>query len=298
MFKDDIPNYQNLSNTAHAYYASIPSAFWNQLYELFRYPEYKTSQRKWIIEQCAAYVSFQTTAGWKEENLQSDARDIVRLLQETVSQGNLNILFDCLKHFLTPPTFTVQDLNQFLQKNQIGYIYDDKNEKWSTSHMGEKKIFISHAYLDKEYVKAFVEFLEDIGMKKEQIFCSSVHEYGIPLGCDIYEYLRSQFFEYDTRVIYMLSSNYYNSVACLHEMGASWILKKDYTTILLPGFEYKEIKGAINAGRIALKLDNEEAFDRLAELAKTFLDQFSLPPMEERIYKRYVREFLKKCEHI
>lgn len=55
----------------------------------------------------------------------------------------------------------------------------------------------------------------------------------------------------------MLSKNYYESTACLNEMGATWILHKQYQTILLPGFEFKEIEGAINPRSISFKLDDK-----------------------------------------
>nr|WP_187307761.1 hypothetical protein [Ruminococcus sp. AF46-10NS] len=50
----------------------------------------------------------------------------------------------------------------------------------------------------------------------------------------------------------MLSDNYYSSVACLNEMGATWVLKKEYRSILLPGLIQK-IEGAINPNKIANK---------------------------------------------
>ena len=119
------------------------------------------------------------------------------------------------------------------------------------------KIFISHASKDKNYVSCIVKLLEFIGLRQEQLFCSSVPGYGIPLDEDIYDYLRQQFQEYNLHVILVFSDNYYQSVACMNEMGAAWVLRNDYTTILLPGFEFKKIEGAINPRKIALKLDGD-----------------------------------------
>ena len=47
----------------------------------------------------------------------------------------------------------------------------------------------------------------------------------------------------------------------MNEMGAAWVLKNDYTTILLPGFEFNEIKGAINPRQIGL--GNQQIIDRM-----------------------------------
>lgn len=124
-------------------------------------------------------------------------------------------------------------------------------------HKKALKVFISHSSQDKDYVSCIVDFLEDIGLTQEQLFCSSIPGYGIPLDEDIYDYLKQQFQEHNLHVILVLSDNYYQSVACMNEMGAAWILQNKYTTILLPGFEFKEIKGAINPRKIGLKLDGD-----------------------------------------
>lgn len=68
----------------------------------------------------------------------------------------------------------------------------------------------------------------------------------------------------------MLSRNYYNSPACLNEMGAAWVLKSDYTSVLLPGFNYQEIEGAVNPAKIGFKLDDKDELlkKRLGELIR------------------------------
>lgn len=155
------------------------------------------------------------------------------------------------------------------------------------------KIFISHSSKDKPYVEKIVEFLEDIGLGESQIFCSSVHGYGIPLSENIYDFLRGQFEDNNIHVIFVLSENYYQSVASLNEMGAAWVLRNRYTSILLPGFNYSEIAGAIDPRDIALKLDasDDEVNQRLLELDEMLSDEFHLSkialPKWERIRKRF-----------
>ncbi len=39
-------------------------------------------------------------------------------------------------------------------------------------------------------------------------------------------------------MIYHLSDNYYDSVACLNEMGAAWVVQNDYTVVGIPGFDH------------------------------------------------------------
>ena len=128
--------------------------------------------------------------------------------------------------------------------------------------MKKAKIFISHSSEDVKMVSRFVDLLADMGLTNEELFCSSVPDYGIPLNEDIYDYLASLFRNYDIYVIFMLSQNYYNSPACLNEMGAAWVLKSDYTSVLLPGFSYQEIEGAVNPNKIGFKLDCIKLFEK------------------------------------
>lgn len=108
------------------------------------------------------------------------------------------------------------------------------------------KIFISHSEKDIAYVSKFVELLEKIGVKQEHLFCSSVAGYQIPMSDndedDIYKYLREQFRDHELFVIYMLSKDYYKSAVCLNEMGAAWVLKTAYQSILLPKTDFSKVK--------------------------------------------------------
>jgi hypothetical protein len=145
------------------------------------------------------------------------------------------------------------------------------------------KIFISHSSADIEFVKPVVELLEDIGVRHKELFCSSVPGYGIPLGEDIYDYLRKQFDDYDLHVILFLSDNYYLSAACLNEMGAAWVLKNRNTIILAPGFEYQSIKGAVNPRQISMKLDtvDDEIKKNLGDLKDIIINDFNLSPLAD-----------------
>ena len=86
----------------------------------------------------------------------------------------------------------------------------------------------------------------------------------------------------------MLSKNYYESPACLNEMGAAWVLKSEYTSILLPRFEYKEIKGAVNPNKIGMKLDDEEELlkKRLGELKNLMSKEFAINVPDMRWEKK------------
>ena len=80
------------------------------------------------------------------------------------------------------------------------------------------KVFISHSAKDKRVVEALVDLLESLGFTSENLFCSSVVGYGIPISNDIFETLRALFSEHDLYVIFIHSPRYYSSAVSLNEM--------------------------------------------------------------------------------
>lgn len=123
----------------------------------------------------------------------------------------------------------------------------------------KKFLFISHSEKDGNLISDFVSLLYDMGLKDENIFCSSISTNGVPIKEDIYEYLRNLLDSNQIIPLFMLSENYYHSPACLNEMGAVWVKQKNYFTFLLPDFEFKQIRGAINPNKKAIKLESNSS---------------------------------------
>ena len=175
-----------------------------------------------------------------------------------------------------------------IEKNIDKYFPDEKSIESEATKAMKPKIFISHSSKDVKYVEPIVELLADIGMTNDNLFCSSIPDYGIPLNQDIYEYLSSLFSENELYVIFVLSSNYYGSPACLNEMGAVWVLKNEYTSILLPKFEYQEIDGVVNPNKIGMKLDDDDELlkKRLGELKNIISEKFGISVPDMRWEKK------------
>lgn len=180
-------------------------------------------------------------------------------------------------------------------KSSLNIIVQNTDRYYSESSskgdftMKKPMLFISHASADIKYVQPLVELLADIGLNNETMFCSSVPDYHIPMDNDIYDYLKSLFDNYDLHVVFMLSDNYYKSAACLNEMGASWVLRKRYSTVLLPKFDFSAIKGAVNPTQISLKLDNDNIDElkvRLGELKDIISNEFGISVPSNRWEKK------------
>lgn len=145
-------------------------------------------------------------------------------------------------------------------------------------------LFISHSSNDETIVEALVSMLQKIGFNKTNLFCSTVEGYGIEEGADIYETLRNKFTESKIYVVFVLSKDYYNSPACLNEMGAAWVLQSEYSTIVVPGFDIPDIKGAINPRKLAIVLsDNKHIRSSLNKFRERLLDLFNLPSLNDDI---------------
>ena len=123
------------------------------------------------------------------------------------------------------------------------------------------KIFISHSSKNKDYGNVLVELLRGVGVKEDEIIFTSNNAYGIPIGQNIYNWLKSQIAE-KPFVIYLLSKEYYESIACLNEMGAAWIIENEHAMLFTPNFDLssKEFQnGAIDPREIGFYIDDEES---------------------------------------
>ena len=173
----------------------------------------------------------------------------------------------------------------------------------STINQTEKKVhklFISHSSADKEYMTALVDLLEGIGISSDSLVCSSVPGYGIPLGNDIYDWLRDRFVKDDLRVLFALSQNYYGSPACLNEMGAAWITKPQVTLLLLPGFDFKDIKGCVNSREIGISMDSsdDELKNQLNVFKEILVEEHNLQTKPQIRWETHRDKFINTVREI
>ncbi len=163
----------------------------------------------------------------------------------------------------------------------------------------EKKIFISHATKDRGYVSAIVNLLESLGFREDDIICSSIPPYCIPLDNNVFDWLVDEFQHCDLHMIFALSNTYYSRPVCLNEMGAAWAMKHKWTAILLPGFGFSEIAGCIDPAQVSIKLDDEDCDTlnfRLGQLKDNLIAEFGLRTISSAFWEKKRNEFLKKIE--
>lgn len=202
-------------------------------------------------------------------------------------------LLDAIVTFINADIINLEGANTSIIKADV------MNLKSANTSIKPAKIFISHAENDQNVVKHFVDLLRKQGVKQEHLFCSSYQGFGIPLGEKIYDYLRSEFARYNLFVIFMLSNNYYSSPACLNEMGATWVNYNEYQQILLPGFNFDNVKGAIEPSKISFKLDDKENRKyRLTELKDSLLKILNIDMNDQSIWEHDRDAFLSEIDNL
>lgn len=166
--------------------------------------------------------------------------------------------------------------------------------------MRQKLVFISHSSNDKEYTKAFVDLLFDIGLNEDDIVCSSYPGVGIPLREKVYDWLVNKFQECDLHVFFFLSKNYYQSAASLNEMGAAWAMKQKWDGIVLPGFSFSDISGCIDPTQIGINFDGDldELKHRLGELKDDIVEEFGLRQISSTRWEKIRDSFITKIQEI
>lgn len=220
-----------------------------------------------------------------ERILPNGLKEYYKVLERGFYKGTLNV----------PDHYQTQV--EKIDKNEVDYITEKHMKK-----IKEKphKLFISHSSKDVDYMKSFVELLEDIGLPDGSIVCTSIPGHGIPGGAKIFDWLREQFIDCELRVVFALSNNYYSSPASLNEMGAAWIIKATDTLLLLPGFDFGSIQGCVDSRKIGIKLDAEESEVkfRLDELKDTLISEHSLPAITSARWERHRNSFIEKIKKI
>ena len=125
------------------------------------------------------------------------------------------------------------------------------------------KIFISHAHKDKPVADKFVKLLRlGCELTTNDIKYTSDSSTGIRTGQknfidDLLEGIRTS-----PVVIFLLSPNFYNSVFCVSELGATWGLDKEIYPILLPNFSMNTVQDTLQVTQKGY-IDDKKCLDDL-----------------------------------
>ncbi len=163
-------------------------------------------------------------------------------------------------------------------------------------------IFISHREVDKAQVDALIELLHAIGIPRllqngqPMIFCSSHPSAYIENGKMIDKEIMKQFHSnQNTFFILWYTNNYFESQACLNEMGAIWVMNKTYQEILIPGFERNKIGGLLPKTKISFYANEKP---RLNGFKKQIEEMFCLQPIDENVWEIARDKFIRTIQEL
>lgn len=201
-------------------------------------------------------------------------------------QNKKEALIEILNPINTDTLITMADdlENELPQKENIVL-------KQSELEYSLKKIFISHASIDKEVVEKIIDLLKVIGISDNQIFCTSFEGYGIELGEDFLERIKNEL-NSDVLVLFILSSNFYNSPVCLCEMGTTWMKTTQHIPILIPPLKFSDIKGVIPSSQ-SMMLDDKE---KLNSLKRKVENLFKIQSTDSSIWERKRDKILNEIQ--
>lgn len=153
------------------------------------------------------------------------------------------------------------------------------------------KIFISHAFKDKDIIDEFVDkFLRlSCGYEPSDIVYTSRQTTGVEPGDGIPFFIKDNIYTSDL-ILFMISTNYKKSEVCMNEMGAAWALDKQTVPILLPNISFNKI-GWLTSLNKAIKIDDSEGLDKLFIM----LSRDKTNAAEWNIQRK---KFLKFCSEI
>lgn len=184
--------------------------------------------------------------------------------------------------------------SELLLKDLVNEIDERPTIKFlKTASSKVSKIFISHSSKDRLIVGDVIDLLKSIGIRTNQIFCTSFEGYGIELGEDFLERIKKEL-SGEVLVIFILTNNYYASPISLCEMGATWVQTKDHIPIVVPPFSFDDIKGVIPNTQ-GLEITDKSRWNSL----KIKLDKkFEIEPTDYTVWEHERDKILRRIQQI
>lgn len=156
-----------------------------------------------------------------------------------------------------------------------------------------KRVFISHAAADKELVGELICLLEDMGVPSKQIFCTSYEGYGIRLGVDFLEAIKNELTD-DTLVLFVLTTNFFNSHMCQCELGAVWVKTIKHIAILVPPLNYNDLEYILR-NQQSMFINEKSKLDLLYEEIQEW---FQIAPLKASLWNLKQDRFEGAVENI
>jgi len=170
----------------------------------------------------------------------------------------------------------------------------------------KKKIFLSHAYKDKDIAIRIVDkiILPLFSIDKSDIFFTSRRDTGIKSSANWRNKIKQELIDCEI-FISLITPNYKKSEMCIGEVGAAWIQNKVIYSLILPPIKYENFSVIISdlQADILIKREDVKAFvESLAEdLGHLFKIEFKENIDKEKLISNFlksVKQYLRKSPNL
>lgn len=152
----------------------------------------------------------------------------------------------------------------------------------------QKPILISHASDDKALVEKFVDLLVDgIGVRRDDIFCTSLEQMGVPPGENFVSFIKSQI-QSPQLVLMVITPTYLRRTFCLCEMGACWALSLKGIPLIAEPVSFSDLGGVVSEVQVT-KLSDKS---RMTELRDSVVQEMNLEGKFSTVWERKRDEFI------
>lgn len=195
-------------------------------------------------------------------------------------EGTYSILKDRLKS-------CIETDNQPIPQNE--------KEKAASQKDKEPLVFISHAGYDGDIIDLFIDLIlkNTIGLKDENIVCTSFEKNTVSIGMDIPLYIKEKIAD-STVVISAVSQSYKESEVCMNEVGAAWALGKEPLQIVLPDADFDDLGWLLETRKAAQMMDS----DSLSLFVTTLCNILSMDVPSIATWNNYSRKFYEALSKI
>jgi hypothetical protein len=119
-FKDDNPNWKLYSNSVRNM-NTVPSMAFAELKGLIRKSSNDNRGLKDVLNGFAEIIPCEPTQNWGWNFLENDIAIYVDALKAKVNKGKFPVFMDCLAVLIDVGDLRLEDINEFLEDNNIGY---------------------------------------------------------------------------------------------------------------------------------------------------------------------------------
>lgn len=159
----------------------------------------------------------------------------------------------------------------------------------------EKKIFISHASIDKPIVQEFIDLIlhGSLSVGIDDIFSSTIEGTKIESGDDWRDSIKENLISAKITFI-IITPNYKESEVSLNEMGAAWVLSGKTLPVIVEPINYKTV-GVIQEPKQIEKLLDENSLDRIRDIVQRELE-IPIEKIKSDRWSEKKKDFIKKVK--